>query len=680
MPYKSKEAKAKWQKGWKQNHPDAVKEHRKTYSRNHIDTKPFVGVDGEGGNIFVCTHSGEIEVRHEYYLIRAGAYSLSTGKDLRTREILEFLCGLPNRNEVYVSYYFDYDVTMILRDLSDERLHRLTHREARQADGFYFAAKLDWQEFKLDYMPHKYLTVQRSDQKKAISIHDVGSFFQCSFVRALKRWNIGTEEERQRIAAGKSQRAAFGALTTDTIEYNKREIKLLEDLMTQFRSVCSELEMRPNKWEGPGYLATSLFRSHGTPRNKDLSILYDQELLDAAQASYYGGRFEISAVGKFDGPIYEYDIHSAYPYAMTKLPCLEHLKVSYYNTVPKNCADLYLAHGKYDSRTNHHAWASFPWRSKTGSICFPITGSGWYWSHEIERRMPWQKFKADRVIVFRQECNHVPFAWVNDLYLERLKLGSDSKGIALKLALNSLYGKMAQSIGKPVYSNPIWASLITSITRAKLLEGLALDNTSSPGLHVLMLATDALYSLVPLDLPLTDNLGDWSYEVHNTLHIVQPGVYFTDSNSEVKSRGINADLMLQHRDEFEERLSYFRKAISVGPVVIPRVEIPGRTFMGIRISLTRTNTREVLGQWIENPKEVSYDWSVKRAILPRQMSQIKGFDPASNLFLQLRKTGSETIESTRYSKEIGKIFHNDRVASGTEDSPDWMFELLGIDQ
>ena len=138
--------------------------------------------------------------------------------------------------------------------------------------------------------------------------------------------------------------------------------------------------------------------------------------------------------------------------------------------------------------------------------------------------------------------------------------------------------------------------------------------------------------------------------------------------------------MLQHRGEFEDRLRYFPKAMSAGPQVIPRVEIPGRTFMGIRISLTRTNTREVLGQWLENPKEVSYDWSVKRGILPRQMSQIKGFDPASNLFLQLRKTGSETIESTRYSKEIGKIFHNDRVASGIEDSPDWMFELLGIDQ
>ena len=64
---------------------------------------------------------------------------------------------------------------------------------------------------------------------------------------------------------------------------------------------------------------------------------------------------------------------------------------------------------------------------------------------------------------------------------------------------------LAQRIGKAAFANMIWAGLITAITRAKLNDAIALDP-----LNILMLATDALYSLQPLDLPLGDRLGQWA--------------------------------------------------------------------------------------------------------------------------------------------------------------------------
>lgn len=678
MPYKSVEKRHEYVRQWKKEHPTATKLHAATRSRKEIDTKPFVGVDGEGGNIFICSPDGTVTKHHEYYLLRVGPHCLRSDRALTSYQILDFITTLPyEKRNIYVSYYFDYDVTMILRDLPLERLDRLVHREKRLTEGYYFPAKLSWHEFEIDYMPHKYFSVKRSKSQHSFIVHDVGTFFQCSFVRALKRWEIGTPEQIEMISKGKSQRAVFGQLNEDTVLYNQMEVELLQELMTEFRSVCNDLGLRPHKWEGPGYLATAMFRANGTPKNKTLKILYDQGIVDAAQASYYGGRFEISATGLFEMPIYEYDIHSAYPYAMTKLPCLEHMEVRYHKDFfyLEEGKSLYLAHGTFSSKENHHAWASFPWRSKLGNICYPIKGSGWYWSYEIEARMDWQKFKPDRVIEFIQKCDHRPFDWVDEKYQLRLQLGSSARGLGMKLTLNSLYGKMAQSVGKPVYSNPIWASLITSMTRAKIMEAIKLDNTASPGLHILMVATDAVYSTVPLNLPISDALGDWSYEVHNMLHIIQPGVYFTDKETLVKSRGINADKMLRHREDFIDRLNYFPAAKLGGPDVIPPVSIPNDMFMGLKISMMRENPKEVLGEWLPNPKDISYNWFTKRALLPKQSGENEG----KNLFLQIKEKGSERLETTRYSKEIGQLLNNQRIEAGLMDLPDWMFENEGID-
>jgi hypothetical protein len=45
-------------------------------------------------------------------------------------------------------------------------------------------------------------------------------FFQCAFVKAIKDWNIGTEEERNVIAENKARRDEFSRLTTRIINVN----------------------------------------------------------------------------------------------------------------------------------------------------------------------------------------------------------------------------------------------------------------------------------------------------------------------------------------------------------------------------------------------------------------------------------------------------------------------------
>src|SRR5271163_2157680 len=60
----------------------------------------------------------------------------------------------------------------------------------------------------------------------------------------------------------------------------------------------------------------------GKPKWLDLS--YEPHLKDAISRAFFGGRFEVSRVGPYLGPVWSYDISSAYPYAICFLPCLVH--------------------------------------------------------------------------------------------------------------------------------------------------------------------------------------------------------------------------------------------------------------------------------------------------------------------------------------------------------------------
>ena len=46
--------------------------------------------------------------------------------------------------------------------------------------------------------------------------------------------------------------------------------------------------------------------------------------MEAARMTYYGGWFETFVNGVIPGTSYAYDINSAYPYAISTLPCLLH--------------------------------------------------------------------------------------------------------------------------------------------------------------------------------------------------------------------------------------------------------------------------------------------------------------------------------------------------------------------
>ena len=138
---------------------------------------------------------------------------------------------------------------------------------------------------------------------------------------------------------------------------------------------------------------------------------------------------------------------------------------------------------------------------------------------------------------------------VRHLYDIRNKVGKDTPlGKGCKLAYNSMYGKFAQSVGNPIFANPVWASLITSGCRTMICDAIA---THPKGKwNVSMVATDAVFFVTPHNgLEISKRLGAWDYTKRHNLSLFKPGVYWDDKTRmdiaqdkapQFKARGIAA--------------------------------------------------------------------------------------------------------------------------------------------
>ena len=614
--------------------------------------KEFIGVDGEGGNV-----GGS----HIYNLLTIGNLNLVGKPSLTTHECLWTMASLPN-DYIYVSYYFDYDVTMILRDLDQSVIQELLDRDSRTYGDRHVTVPITWNEFDIEYMPNKEFRVRYSGGNWVV-INDVSSFFQCSFLKAITDWNIGTPEERKLIEEGKASRSEFMELAQSTVDYNALEIRLLQELMSSYRDVFYELGIRPWKWQGPGQIATAVFKKYEVTKNKDLAL--EEDFLIAAQSSYYGGWFEVSRFGLLEMPLWNYDINSAYPYAMLALPCLEHGQWVKTN----DPHGLYLAHISWEGNTDM-PWHSFPHRNKHGNISHPAIGSGWVWSHEIEQALPGDDYQIDTAYMYVKDCNCEPFNFVRTLYELRKSLGKNSKGMALKTAINSLYGKLAQSVGNPSYSNPVWASLITSHCRAQILSAMRTNPSA-----IVMVATDGIYSTEPLEVPVSNQLGDWEMEEYGSMFIIQPGVYVADGMLRaVKSRGTAKRIIIERLDDIISNWESFVSMYGVDEwnflLKNTATDIKIDRFMSLRIANARRNYRENVGQWIVDPKRLKFDWSAKRAI--------EGGVVMDMSILTRPLVSDGVIESVPYDKNIGGLTDfalNDMI----KDQPDWMLGLYGVE-
>jgi DNA polymerase family B len=519
------------------------------------DMADFVAWDGEG----ITYEQG---LPQQYVLFGSSTDHMVQGHSLSTIDCLDTIlsCEIDNPTAIHVGFAFKYDSEMILRDLPLRHWHILKRKSTVRFEGYT-----------ITYHPGRLFRVSRKEANGQIitaTIYDVWGFFQASFVKALRTWLDDDElAEIDKIEAGKAERGHFTYDQVDSFiaPYWRTELRLLVILCNRLRERLAAADICPSQWHGAGALATYVYRKHNTRKHqtrterdwhmkdKDILTVLPKEVNDAARHAYAGGRFELFKIGHVEQPVYQYDINSAYPSGISRLPSLRDAQWEH-QISPSFTPSLFgVFRVEYRNRSHQSLHAPSPLfhRDWEGKVSYPAFVNGWYWTPEAALIAN----DPHAVITEAWICHHngeYPFQWVREYYDERKrrKQSGDPSEKAYKLALNSLYGKMAQRLGYkegeplPRFHQLEWAGWVTSYTRANLYAAMV-----EAGSDLIAVETDAVFSLRKLDgLDCGTGLGQWEVTEHDWITYLQSGTYW--SNHGAKYRGFDKD-SLTHDDAMQ---------------------------------------------------------------------------------------------------------------------------------
>lgn len=498
------------------------------------ERRVIVAWDGEGANL----DSGE----HVYNLLSnsKGDYILNH-EGLSTEGVFDFFFAHSHERDINVIYGGSYDVNMILRDVPQDKLKHLWDTGATY-----------WKNYRILYAPRKKLTItryyhtNRKLKEHTFILWDVLGYFQCSFVVACRKW-LGDLEILNDIENMKHQRSGFDVQQIKSIiQYNQHECNLLVRLVESLFDAMDEGEISLSRYDGAGSIAAALLRKYKITGHMGKPT---EDALRWSQYAYSGGWIEAMKIGTtpVSTPIYRYDINSAYPSAAMMLP--SYAGALWERETTWNGLSSSLVHVRW--HFDEAPYYPLFYREPDGSIIHPQWGEGIYFGSEfalLERWHPGQ-YEVIETLNVKLQDEHKPFQFIDEVYALRLmykSIGSMASE-ALKLGMNSIYGKLAQQAGYrngriPQYHHLLWAGEITSRTRAKLYEH-SMQHPES----VIAFATDAIISTEPFVVPEGKNLGEWTPESFTGITIIQPGVYFLQDQDDWydKYRGFDKGALLR---------------------------------------------------------------------------------------------------------------------------------------
>lgn len=677
---------------------------------------PVIALDGEG----ITLEDGS----HVYrYMAAADNHGrvlahIDRPNGISTLEALRFISRLPKHDESgaryagVFGYGLGYDRTKWLERLTNESLWKLTHDPD---------AKVKYHQFILSYMGTCLTVVdcERREGERQTLVWDIIKAFQCKFVDALKRWKIGNPEVLAFLTNMKNARGNFADDGwKEVTEYCRMECKLLAELVYTYLQahVDADIDLR-GQYHGAGSTGGAFLREVGAEEK----LCKKEPLATEAYASaFFGGRAEISRLGTVQGPFHVYDIASAYPDALYRLPCMTHGRwrlIQGENQIIRALKRTKFACIRYeidsdrdlvsklaakfaDSRRGvwggrsslwefdvlaaikmkigesvpgFSAWGPLPYRTKKGSIVFADSGpGGWIWSVEYDiARKHYPGVKAVEAWTFGTtspcKCG-APFARIGEWFQQRVKWGAEGRGLVIKLGLNSMYGKTAQTIGKnPKYACRVIAGLITATTRARIIEAIA---HAEDRWDVVYVATDGIISLSPIpqlaacetSTGAKGTLGQWEHStLGGSIHMIQPGFYFSlTDDKKVKTRGTPAAAILERRQAI---IDEWERAPMTDPKGLPQRS----SFRGIKSSiLPPTTTRDTYerkadyGRWVKEEHRTAYVWYPKRSMVLQDFKMATWrLDPSIGPSLPYGMVKSDEVE---------KLEAEDAVNA---DQPDW---------
>lgn len=382
----------------------------------------------------------------------------------------------------------------------------------------------------------------------------------------------------------------FESVIDDTLSFNEN-IELLKEKYNYAFKTDKILDYKP-------------------PKLRKIDIL--PQILDlhyVKRMAYFGGRIELFKRGLLND-IYHYDINSAYPWAMTKIPDLRG-KWNYLSDTTENdlCGGLFGI-VKAECIEGSSIIGAFPFRLSSGYVIYPQKCTCYYHICEVVEAIN-KGYKIKLGESWLLETPHsYPFRdYINQLMIKRLhyKENGDFAHIPLKLGANSFYGKLAQKptmsknkYREPKYRDLLMAGFITAHTRAQLLK------YCDPNSTVLM-ATDGLYSTVPLSCSIGKGLGDWEYTYHDSGIFILAGIYA------LNNKGVWVNKIRGFRNLDIDALWKYIQKYPYDPI-----PLKDRRFLGIKycLGLTHKAKEYKMCNFVDIPREIDWNNNRKRIFLP----------------------------------------------------------------
>jgi hypothetical protein len=679
--------------------------------REESRNKAFVAWDGEGINLDGADNA------QAYCLFGAstGDY-ISSRHGLSSKQCFQTMLRVKYKNPkvIHVGFAISYDAEMMFRDIPHDIIFAVVNGNPRW-----------WGRYRIHYVNKKWFRVSGPYRGKRVSItiYDVFSFFGMSLLKAIKKYIPDTNKDTvRRIEQGKLARGAFTLDQLDSVmvPYWQEELQCTVRLCSQLRTLMHKAELFPRSWHGPAALANYLNHKNGIA--KHMSHDAHKDVKDATQYAYAAGRVENFMVGRLCGRAYKYDRNSAYPSAMVHLPSLSDnpwkprwFGDDWRNNVWHDNRALglqefgmyyvdyeYVPSGYVDEDMRYPQ--PFFHRTRQGNIQFPWATHRWMWGAELIGALDLNCWGEDsnrpmiRIYRGMELTNYDvarPYAFVQEMYDTRLQMKADRlpEEVAVKLGLNSLYGKMAQQKGyreKDAPERPWfeqmpwhqfdWAGFVTSHNRARIYDMALL--AAQRGI-LISIETDAIFTSEPMPElePGSTELGEWGVETFDDIICLQSGVYLTlnDGKWSFKYRGFDEDsVTVDDVLKYLEATSLYHN----DPDEYARNPLKGMTtrFIGAKLANTRAfGMEDDWRVWKTEPKDVTVGDSGKRRHIPQHCRACQDGEYYAATRMHDMSIKSYTDQETRSYATVlpwRKLEHQADVWLPEEEEDD--FDLDGI--
>lgn len=415
--------------------------------------------------------------------------------------------------------------------------------------------------FEINYIPNKQLTLRKG--KHSVSLYDIAQYydrktlvksFEENFNEKLSKEYLKTKDSRDIFTLSYYLRHK-----KQIREYCKMDCILTKRLAEKWLQTFHDaFDFYPRNWVSSGYLAEKVLINNDVFVPRFNEVPYSVQ--DLAWSSFYGGRFELIKRG-FIGKCFLYDVNSAYPYALTHLPDITDGRWITTNKIhPKSKVGFFHIIADIDNTVKV---CPFPFRNKNKTIIYPSGKFETYVTlHELltvrgDSRINYEILESCQFIP-NKNCNYPFKDFIAKMYDKRLELKKQNnpQQQALKLILNSMYGKTAQTTNNRFGNlfNPVIASYVTGFARAQLYKFVRDNNLEN---YVVAFATDSIAVQKEIPNLNSEKLGEMKLDKQaDDVYYLSNGYY--RFNGVWKNRGIGNDpseknVEIEHKDTIENK-------------------------------------------------------------------------------------------------------------------------------